>query len=73
VATEARRAEVVHVDVDDDPDLVTRYGVRVPVVLVDGEEVAELELARGVVRSAVRSARRRGHHRPWFGPRSGGA
>lgn len=73
MATEARRAEVVHVDVDDDPDLVTRYGVRVPVVLVDGDEVAELELARGVVRSAVRSARRRRPHRFWFGPRSGGA
>ena len=35
------RAEVVHVDVDADPALVDRYGVRVPVVAVDGVEVAE--------------------------------
>lgn len=64
VAREARRASVVLVDVDaDDPDgaqdLIGRFGVRVPVVEVDGVEVAELELARGVVRRAVRAARRR--------------
>jgi glutaredoxin len=60
VAREARRAEVHHVDVDADPALVARYGVRVPVVEVDGVEVAELELAAGTVRRAVRAARRRG-------------
>ena len=57
VATEARRAEIAHVDVDTDPDLQTRFGVRVPVVAVDGLEVAELELAAGTVRRAVRVAR----------------
>jgi hypothetical protein len=30
----------------------------VPVVVVDGAEVAELELAPGIVRQAVRAARR---------------
>jgi glutaredoxin len=64
VAREARRAEVHHVDVDADPALVARYGVRVPVVEVDGVEVAELELAPGTVRRAVRSARRRHPDRP---------
>lgn len=58
VAREARRAEVRHVDVDTDPALAERYGVRVPVVVVDGTEVAELEVAAGHVRRAVRRARR---------------
>jgi glutaredoxin len=60
VRREARTAEVTYVDVDDDETLVTRYGVRVPVILVDGAEVAELELHPGEVRRAVRSARRAG-------------
>jgi glutaredoxin len=58
VAREARRAAVQHVDVDAAPELQRRYGVRVPVVVVDGAEVAELELAPGVVARAVRGARR---------------
>jgi glutaredoxin len=58
VAQEARRAEVQHVDVDTDETLVRRYGVRVPVITVDGVEVAELEVAPGTVRRAVRAARR---------------
>jgi hypothetical protein len=60
VAREARRARVDHVDVDTDPRLVERYGVRVPVVTVDGVEVAELQLAPGTVRRAVATARRAG-------------
>jgi hypothetical protein len=58
VAREARRAHVRHVDVDTAEDLVVRFGVRVPVVTVDGAEVAELEVAPGTVRRAVRAARR---------------
>lgn len=58
VAREARRARVTHVDVDTDPDLTRDFGVRVPVIAVDGTEVAELELAAGTVRRAVRAARR---------------
>lgn len=60
VAREARGAEIRLVDVDGDDRLVAAHGVRVPVVEVDGEEVAELELAPGVVRRAVRTARRAG-------------
>jgi glutaredoxin len=58
VAREARRAEVRAVDIDTDPQLQRRYTVRVPVVTVDGEEVAELEVAPGEVRRAVARARR---------------
>lgn len=59
VAREARGADVRTVDVDTDPELVERYTVRVPVVTVDGDEVAELEVAPGQVRRAVVRARRR--------------
>lgn len=57
---EGRRAEVVVVDVDTDPELQRRYNVRVPVVVVDGREVAEVVVEPGTVRAAVRDARRRG-------------
>lgn len=56
VAGEARGAIVRHVDVDTAEELLERYGVRVPVVVVDGVEVAELEVDAGVVRTAVRAA-----------------
>lgn len=55
---EARRARLVLVDVDEDPDLQRRYNIRVPVVEVDGREVAELVVEPGTVRAAVRAARR---------------
>ena len=54
VAREARGHLVRHVDVDADPDLQRAYNVRVPVVEVDGREVAEGRLAPGVVREALR-------------------
>lgn len=59
VRREARGSEVRLVDVDADPALHERYTVRVPVVTVGGEEVAELEVAPGQVRRAVTRARRR--------------
>jgi hypothetical protein len=40
----SRRAEVELVDSDTDPRLVERYTVRVPVVAVDGREIAEYEV-----------------------------
>ncbi len=60
VASEARRARVELVDVDADPELQRRYHVRVPVVTVDGVEVAEAQVEPGTVRRAVRAARRAG-------------
>lgn len=58
VVAEARRADIRYVDIDADPELQRRYQVRVPVVAVDGDEVAEAHLPPGVVRRAVRRARR---------------
>lgn len=55
-----RRPSVRLVDVDADPDaegLAERYGVRVPVIVLDGVELSELELAPGVVHRALRGAR----------------
>ena len=40
----AGRAHVELVDIDADPALTERYTVRVPVVAVDGVEIAEYEL-----------------------------
>lgn len=40
----AGRARVEVVDIDADPALTGRYTVRVPVVAVDGVEIAEYEL-----------------------------
>lgn len=59
VAREARRAEVELIDIDDDDDLVQRFGVRVPVLEVEGVELAAYELGPGDVRRALRAARRR--------------
>lgn len=58
VATEAGGADVHVLDVDTDEDLQARYGVRVPVLVIDGIEVAAYELSPGDVRRAVRTARR---------------
>jgi glutaredoxin len=57
VEAEARRAEVRIVDVDRDETLQRRYHVRVPVVTVDGVEVAEGRLVPGRVARALRRAR----------------
>jgi len=63
-----RRPTVRLVDVDADPEgpgLAERYGVRVPVVILDGVELSELQLDPGVVRGALR-------RRPAAGPGAGG-
>lgn len=54
-----RRADVRVVDVDSDDALVARYTVRVPVVTVDGVEVAEYHVDPRGLRAALRAARRR--------------
>ena len=54
---EAGRATVELVDVDADPDLQRAYNVRVPVVEVDGEVVAEAHVPPGTVRDALRRRR----------------
>lgn len=59
VAREARGHEIEIVDVDTDPALQRAYNIRVPVVAVDGVEVAEGRVAPGVVRTALRAPRPR--------------
>lgn len=54
-----RRAEVEVIDIDADPALTDRYTVRVPVVAVDGREIAEFQVAPATLRAALRGARRR--------------
>lgn len=55
-ADEVGRARLRLVDVDEDPDLQRRYNLRVPVVAVDGDEVAEVRVPPGLVARAVRHA-----------------
>ena len=57
VAQEASRAEIRYLDVDADPELQRRYNSRVPVVAVNGHEIAEAHVPPGTVRRAVRRAR----------------
>lgn len=49
----AEAARVSVVDVDGDPELVRKYGHRVPVVLADGDFVCDYRLDRGRVRAIV--------------------
>jgi len=61
-----RRPSIRTVDVDADPEgegLADRYGVRVPVIVLDGVELSELELAPGVVRRALAGRSRRSWRR----------
>ena len=41
------------VDIDHDPALASRYGVRVPVVVVDGEELFEYEVPLDLLRARL--------------------
>ncbi len=41
------------VDVDSDPRLALEYGERIPVVLLDGREVARAPVSRESLRSAL--------------------
>ena len=41
------------VDIDRDPELVRRYGVRVPVVAVDGQDLFEYEVPLDLLRARL--------------------
>lgn len=56
-ADEAPAGSVRLVDVDADDELQRRFHVRVPVVEVDGDVVAEAVVEPGVISRAVRAAR----------------
>jgi glutaredoxin len=42
------------VDIDENPELARRYGVRVPVVAVDGVELFEYEVPPDLLRAHLR-------------------
>lgn len=50
---EAVGHDVQFVDVDDDPELQRAYNIRVPVVSVDGVEVAEGQVQPGEIARAL--------------------
>lgn len=56
---ECPRAVVTKVDIDRDEDLLRRFHIRVPVVEVAGQVVAEGLIQPGELRTAVRQAARR--------------
>lgn len=52
-----RRFELHEVDIDGDDALLRRYLERIPVVLVDGEQVSELVLDRGALLARLDTVR----------------
>jgi glutaredoxin len=56
-AVAADRADVRLVDIDADPELHDRYTVRVPVVAVDGVEIAEYQVAPEQLETALAGVR----------------
>lgn len=63
IVREARGCTFRSVDIDSDDALLKRYGLRIPVVEVNGQEVAQGGLTKGVMRAAVRAAQRQ-HAQP---------
>jgi hypothetical protein len=51
---EALREPWTKVSIDDDPALLTAYGELIPVVMVDGREVARYRITDAELRSALR-------------------
>ena len=49
--------DLEEIDISSDDALERAYGIRIPVVLVDGEELAEIEVDRKVLRRALRARR----------------
>ncbi|MDA0366036.1 MAG: glutaredoxin family protein [Chloroflexi bacterium] len=54
--TERLGARLVHVNVEADPELDARFGLAIPVVLVDGTEVTRAPIDVSAVRSAIVAA-----------------
>lgn len=45
--------DLEEIDISEDASLEREYGIRIPVVLIDGEEVAEIEVDRESFRAAL--------------------
>jgi len=54
--TGGHAVEVHVVDVDSDPDLKRRYGLRIPVLTLAGEEICSARLVPDRIRSLLRAA-----------------
>ncbi len=54
--SEGRAVDVRVVDVDGDPDLRRRYGLRIPVLTVSGEEICSARLAPDRIRALLEAA-----------------
>jgi glutaredoxin len=52
-ATVTRAVRVEEVDVTLDPSLHARYGERIPVVVLDGEELFEFQVDEGILQSRL--------------------
>jgi glutaredoxin len=52
---EAKGHILLLIDIDADPDLQRQYNIRVPVIMVDGTEIAEGGLAPGLLTRALRA------------------
>lgn len=52
---DGRAASIEVVDVDSDPELVRRYGLKVPVLLLDGESIGYGRFDAGEVARLVRN------------------
>ena len=50
---------VVEVNIEDDDDLVKRYGLEIPVVAIAGEDITSAPIDLDAVRQAVLLARRK--------------
>jgi len=48
-----RDVQVVSIDIDRDPALVQRYGLRVPVLVCEGRVICEARLDREAVRAVL--------------------
>ena len=47
------RVAVEEIDISTDPDLEARYGLEIPVLLVDGKKVAKYRISEAELRRAV--------------------
>lgn len=52
--TSDERLSIDEVDISGDPDLESRYGVEIPVLLVEGRKVAKYRISEDALRRALK-------------------
>jgi len=60
------------VDIDTDPELSERYGMEIPVLLVNGRKAFKYRVDAGTLRRRLSGERRRQAGRRWWGRLRGG-